>query len=103
ALKQVRSEVQRLSLVLPGGNAALQSSLCSATNLSSGGTQNRVLGSASGVGVACKNGTGTPNLGTSMITGNPAVQTNVNPYNDSIPNVFGVSQAELVSLASLVA
>lgn len=101
AMKKLRSEAQRLSLVLPGGNAALQSTTCSGTNLSSGGSQNRVLGSTGGIGLACKNGTGSPNTTGATITGNPATQTTVTPFNDSITSVFGVSQTELLSLASV--
>jgi hypothetical protein len=37
------------------------------------------------------------------VTGNPWVQTTVNPYNDAVTSVFGISQAELVTLATIKA
>jgi hypothetical protein len=101
AMKTIRSEAQRLSLVLPAGNAALQSSNCSTVNLTSGAAKNRVLGSTAGIGIACKNGTGSPSTTGATVTGNPAIQTNVNPYNDSIPSVFGVNMTELLALATV--
>jgi hypothetical protein len=103
AAKTIRSEAQRLSLVLPGGNAALQSDDCSAVNLTSGAAGNRVLGSTAGIGIACKSGTGSPSISGATVTGNPATQTNVNPYNDSIQSVFGVNLTELLALASIKA
>jgi len=102
ALKTVRSEAQRLALVLPAGNAALQADSCSAINVTSGtASRNRVLGSTTGTAVACPSGTGTPTTTGATLTGNPPVQSNVSPYNDSISSVFGVSQAELLALASI--
>jgi hypothetical protein len=103
AQKAVRAEAQRLSLVLPAGNAALQSDDCAAVNLSSGAAGNHVLGSTAGVGIACKTGTGSPSISGALVTGNPATQTNVNPYNDSIQSVFGVNTTELLQLASVQA
>jgi hypothetical protein len=103
AQKAVRSEAQRLSLVLPGGNAALQSDECSTVNLTSGAAGNHVLGSTAGTGIACKSGTGSPSTSGAMVTGNPAIQTNVNPYNDSIQSVFGVNLTELLALSSVQA
>jgi hypothetical protein len=103
AQKAVRSEAQRLSLVLPGGNAALQSDECSTVNLTSGAAGNHVLGSTAGIGIACKSGTGSPSTSGAMVTGNPAIQTNVNPYNDSIQSVFGVNLTELLALSSVQA
>lgn len=101
AMKTARAEAQRLSLVLPAGNSALQGSNCLSVDLTSGASNNRVLGSSVGIGVACKNGTGIPLTVGATVTGNPAVQSNVSPYNDSIDSVFGVTQAELLSLASV--
>jgi hypothetical protein len=101
AMKKVRAEAQRLSLVLPGGNAALQSSNCAAVNLTSGAANNRVLGSNAGMALACKNGTGSPQTSGATMTGNPTTSSTVNPYNDSIASVFGVSQSELVGLATI--
>jgi hypothetical protein len=101
AMKTIRSEAQRLSLVLPGGNAGLQASNCATVSLLTGAAKNRVLGSSSGIGIACKNATGTPSTTGATVTGNPAIQSSVNPYNDTIQNVFGVNQTELIQLASL--
>jgi hypothetical protein len=101
AMKTVRAEAQRLSLVLPAGNAALQSDSCSSVSLASGASGNRVRGSTAGVGIACKNGTGSPSTSGATVTGNPAIQSNVNPYNDSIPSVFGLSQSEFLGLATI--
>ena len=103
AMKKVRSEAQRLSLVLPGGNGALQASTCSTVSLTSGASNNRVLGSTSGIGIACKNGTGSPATTGATLTGSPATQSNVNPYNDSISSIFGVNQTELLNLATVKA
>ncbi len=103
AQRVVRSEAQRLSVVLPAGNAALQSDSCAAVSLTSGASRNRVLGSNAGVAVACKNGTGTAATTGATLTGNPAVQSNVNPYNDSITAVFGVDLTELLGMATLTA
>jgi hypothetical protein len=103
ALKTVRSEAQRLSLVLPGGNAALQSSNCATVNLTSGASKNRVLGSTAGTAIACKTGTGAPATAGAAVTGNPPIQSTVSPYNDSIQSVFGVGLAELLSLANVKA
>lgn len=103
AVKTMRSEAQRLSLVLPGGNAALQSNSCSGVSLASGAANNRVLGSSSGIGIACKSSTGSPSTTGATVTGNPAKQTTVNPYNDSLGSVFSVTQSELLSLANVTA
>jgi hypothetical protein len=103
AARTIRSDIQHLALVLPAGNAVLQSARCSTVNLTSGGSSNRVYGSTAGIGVACKSGTGSPSLGSARVTGNPAVQANVNPYNDTVPDVFGVTQNELIGLANVKA
>jgi len=103
ALTKVRAEAQRLSLVLPGGNAALQGYTCSGINLTSGASSNRVLGSSSGIGIACRSGTGTPATTGATVTGSPRIQSTVNPYNDGITSVFGITQAELVTLANVKA
>ena len=101
SMKKMRVDIQRLSLLLPGGNAAVQTSSCSNVNTTTGTTSTRILGGTSGTGIACKNGTGTPTITGSTVTGSPATQTNVNPFNATIPYVFGVSQSELISLANL--
>jgi hypothetical protein len=100
---KVRAEAQRLSLVLPAGNAALQGYTCSSINLTSGASSNRVLGSSTGIGIACRSGSGSPATSGATITGNPRIQSTVSPYNDSVTSVFGITQAELVALANLKA
>lgn len=100
AIKKVRAEAQRLSVVLPAGNAALQGYKCSTIGLTSGAANNRVLGSSSGTGIACRTGTGSPSYAGANVTGVPVSSTSVNPYNDSIPSIFGVSQNELSTLAN---
>jgi hypothetical protein len=101
ALTKVRAESQRLSLVLPGGNAALQGYTCSTISLTSGASSNRVLGSSSGIGIACRSGSGSPATTGATVTGNPKIQSTVSPYNDGVASVFGITQAELVTLANL--
>lgn len=103
AIKKVRAEIQRLSLVLPAGNAAIQALTCSSINLNTGTASARVLGSAGGIGIGCRNGTGSPVIGGATVGGNPAQQTSVNPFNSSIDSVFGVTQSELISLATITA
>jgi hypothetical protein len=103
AMTKVRAEAQRLSLVLPGGNAALQGYTCSTINLTSGASSNRVLGSSTGIGIACRSGTGSPATTGATLTGSPKIQSTVSPYNDGVPSVFGITQAELVTLANLKA
>lgn len=101
ALTKVRAEAQRLSLVLPGGNAALQGFVCSGVDLTGGGSSNRVLGSTAGSAVACRSGTGSPSVSGATLTGAPTLATSVSPYNDGVTSIFNVTQNELVSLAKL--
>jgi hypothetical protein len=101
-LAKQRVDIQRLSLVLPGGNAAIQGSNCAVVRTNQGTSAARVLGSNAGIGIACKSGTGTPTTTGTTVTGSPAIQSGVNPFNVTIPQVFGVSQSELIGLANLV-
>jgi hypothetical protein len=101
ALTKVRAELQRLSVVLPGGNAVLQSYTCSGINLSSGSSTNRVLGSTAGSAIACRSGSGTPQIGGAKVTGNPAVSSSVSPYDDSVSSIFSLTQDELVAAANI--
>ena len=96
AVKKTRVDLQRLSLVLPGGNAAIQGANCSGINLTSGTTSSRVLGSSSGIGIACRNGTGSPTTAGATVAGSPAIASSVNPFSSGIPSIFGVTQSELV-------
>ena len=102
AMSKERVDIQRLSLVLPGGNAAIQGTSCSGISTTSGTNAARVLGSNAGIGIACKGGTGTPSTSGTTVTGAPATQTGVNPFDPSFNAVFGVSQSELIGLASIV-
>ncbi len=103
AMMKVRAEAQRLSVVLPAGNAAIQGFNCAGIDLTSGAANNRVLGSSAGVAIACKSGTGSPATTGADISGAPATQSSVNPFNDSVNSVFGVNQNELYTLASVKA
>jgi hypothetical protein len=92
-----RTELRRLSLVLPA-NAAV----CSARgdNVDTDAAT-RVLGGASGIGVAYPPSTGSPSLSGSV---DGLMNTSVvDPYNDGIEEVFGVGQQELVGMADVVA
>jgi hypothetical protein len=101
AMTKVRAEAQRLSVVLPGGNAALQSYTCSGINLTSGAANNRVLGSTAGSAIACRTGSGNPSTSGATVSGAPALAVNVNPYNDGVTSLFGVTQNELITLSNL--
>ena len=103
ALTKVRAEAQKLSLVLPAGDAALQGYNCGSISLTSGASSNRVLGSSSGIGIACKSGSGSPAVTGATVTGNPRIQSAVSPYNDGVGAVFGITQAELVTVANVKA
>ncbi len=100
ALTKVRAEAQRLSVVLPGGNASLQSYTCNTIDLTRGAGSNRVLGTPTGTAIGCRSGTGSPQTSGATISGSPAIQSSINPYNDAVSAVFGVNQNELVTLAS---
>lgn len=103
ATRRVRADIQRLSLVLPAGNSAIQAQTCSAVNLTTGTSAVRVLGSTAGIGIGCRSGTGSPTTSGTTVTGTPGLQTNVNPFSSAIANIFGVTQSELVSLANVTA
>jgi hypothetical protein len=92
-----RTELQRLSLVLPA-NAAI----CAAQGSQvSSQSATRILGGDSGIGVAYEHLTGSPSL-SGTVAG--LIQTSeVDPYLDSIPEVFGVDQQQLIGLADVVA
>lgn len=95
-----RSELQRLSMVLPG-NAGINSSRGDRVTLA---TRARVFGgTTTGIGILHAASTGSPSVCAypCRVTGNPAT-SQASPYNASVPNVFGVTQQELVGLADLV-
>lgn len=92
----VRTELQRLSIVLPG-NAAI----CAARGdgvLTESST--RVLG-GTGIGILYASSTGSPSIA-GDVAGLQSTST-VTPYLDGIAQVFGVTQRELVGMADLVA
>jgi hypothetical protein len=91
-----RSEIQRLSIVLPAGNAAVQ---CARGDDIHRQSKTRVYG-GDDIAFAYPPSTGTASW-TGEETGNP-VMSSVSPYNDDIPDVFGVSQQELVAMADIV-
>jgi hypothetical protein len=101
AMRKVRAEATRLTVILPAGNAAIQGYTCSSINMTTGTSKVKILGSSAGIGIACRNGTGNPSNSGITLLGNPGRQTNVNPYNDSILAVFGVDQNELLNLATV--
>ena len=92
-----RTELRRLSLVLPA-NAALSSAR--GDNIDTDAAT-RVLGGGSGIGVAYPSSTGSPSLSGSV---DGLMNTSVvDPYNDSIEEIFGVGQQDLVGMADVVA
>ncbi len=100
-MRKLRTEIQRLSLVLPAGNAAVHGYTCSTVNTTTGGSRVRVWGTSAGTGIGCRSGSGSPTTTGTSITGTPAIQSSVSPYNSTVSNVFGVSQGELIAMANL--
>ena len=91
-----RTEVQRLNLVLPG-NSAICSQRGDAVTTE---TKTRLI-AGSDIGVLHPSGTGTPTLDGSVGAG--IDDGTASPYLDSIQDVFGVGQRELIGMADLVA
>jgi hypothetical protein len=92
-----RNEFQRLTLV-PPANAAINAARGTDVNLA---VSTRVLGGNTGIAVAYKSGTGSPITNGKIDGISPTGQ--VNPYLDSIQDVFGVGQQELIGMADIVA
>lgn len=93
------SEVRRLSLEPPG-----QSAVCSRRgDAVSVQTKGRIFGGTTAAGVYYPSATGSPTVSGSgaSITGAPPTSTAVT-YADSVMDVFGVSMAELESMANYV-
>ncbi len=90
-----RTEIQRLSLVLPA-NAGI---CCYRGDRVYTDTKTRLYG-GDHIGVAYPPSTGYPNV-RGEFTGSPR-RTQASPYNDSISSVFGVTKNELVAMADIV-
>jgi len=91
----LRTEIQRLSLLLPA-NAALSGANGKLINVTNAG---RVIGGTTGIGVAYPPSTGSPKV-TGTVTGNPAQSTTTNSF--QLKDVFGVSVQELTGMADIV-
>jgi hypothetical protein len=92
-------EVRRLSLEPPG-----QGAVCSRRgDTVSVQTKGRIMGGATAAGVYCANGTGVPTVAGAgaSITGTPPTTGSLT-YADTVLDVFGVSMAELESMANYV-
>ena len=90
-----RTELQRISLVLPG-NAAISSRAGNAVTTE---TKSRILANAD-IGILYPPSTGTPTVNGSI---GAAIDTSASsPHLDSIQDVFGVDQRELIGMADLV-
>jgi hypothetical protein len=91
-----RTEVQRVNLVLPG-NAAINARRGDAVTTE---TRSRVI-AGTDIGVLHPPSTGSPILN-GPISGS-VIDGTASPYLDSIDDVFGVGQRELIGMADLVA
>jgi len=89
----VAAEIRRFVMV-PPAVAALCVQTASTTVI---GARARIVGGAKG-GLINKSSTGTPTTGSAEITGTPAKGT-ITPYDDTTEGMFGVSMAELKSMA----
>ncbi len=89
---RLATEIRRLVIVLPAPAATCTAS--PATSVFN--TRSKVIGGA-GMGCVYPAAVGAPSI-TGTISGTPA-QSTVNPYKGTIPEVFGVTDAELRSLA----
>jgi hypothetical protein len=99
--QDLKTNFQRLSLVLPGGNAALNTGSASTVLIGNGTDKARVQGGTyTGLAHAC---TGSfPSITCATITGDLAgapQDSYVSPFNGTINSVFGVTQSELVGSA----
>lgn len=91
-----RTELQRVNLVLPGNSAI---SARRGDNIMTE-TNTRIV-AGSDIGVLHPPSTGSPTLNGDVGAG--IVDGTTNPYLDSIPDVFGIGQRELIAMADLVA
>lgn len=95
ARESMRTEIQRLTLVLPA-NAAINATRADRVSSQS---KTRIMGNKN-IGIAYPPLTGSASI-SGTLTGNPTRST-VDPFNYSIDSVFGVSQQELINMADLV-
>lgn len=91
-----RTEVQRVNLVLPG-NAAINARRGDAVTTE---TKSRII-AGTDIGVLHPSATGVPTLNGGVSAS--VVDGTASPYLDSIQDVFGVGQRELIGMADVVA
>ena len=96
--RTLRTQIQRMSLVLPGGQAALNVKVGATIDIGDGGDKARVLGGPSGTGIVYETGSGAPTI-TGDVQGGVAATSTITPFNDSFLDVFGVTQSELIASA----
>ena len=89
------TEIQRLAIVLPA-NAGIN---CVRGDYVRTDSKTRLYG-GDDIGIAYPPSTGTPTT-YGELTGNPS-RSQVDPYNDEMDEVFGVSQNELIAMADMV-
>ncbi len=90
-----RTEIQRLSIVLPA-NAAINGIRGDKISTE---TRTRIYGGGD-TAIAYPASTGAPSV-SGELTGNPAL-SQVDPYNDGIFDVFGVTLSEIIAMADIV-
>ena len=91
-----RTEIEKMSVNLPDGGAALFSANCDNVKID---TKTKIQG-GSGIGVSCRPGSGSGITNNGVITGATNTKTNsVAPYD--IQAVFSVPQQELLGLADV--
>src|SRR5262249_12504508 len=99
--QDLKTNFQRLGLVLPGGNAALNTGSASTVLIGNGTDKARVQGGTyTGLAHACSGSS--PSISCATITGDLAgspVDSVVSPFNGTINSVFGVTQSELLGSA----
>ena len=94
--KVMRTEIRRLAVVLPGGDAAINGAQGSSVTI---GNASRVRG-GNNIGIAYATATGNPTItNPSFVTGNPVQSTTTNSF--TISAVFGVTEQELSGLADI--
>jgi hypothetical protein len=99
--KTLRSQIQRMSITLPG-QAAVYSRVATTIDIGNAGGDNvRLLGGPGGYGIKYETATGVANRNpASDVQGGLGPEgTAAAPFPDDILQVFGVTQAELISSA----
>lgn len=91
---RLQTEIRRMGIVLPAPAA-----ICTAApTLANFSARSKVMG-GTGIGCVYPSGAGVPTVA-GLLQGSPA-QSAVNPYKGSIQEVFGVTDAELRSIADI--